>query len=89
MEMKINFRNLTVQVIIGIFIGIAIGFTFPAFGEQLKIVADIFIKMIKMVIAPIVFFTVVIGIGSMGDLKKVGRIGEKLYYILKSSQPLH
>ncbi|NMD69736.1 dicarboxylate/amino acid:cation symporter [Bacillus sp. DNRA2] len=80
--MKINFRNLTVQVIIGIFVGIAIGFIFPDFGEQLKILADLFIKMIKMVIAPIVFFTVVIGIGSMGDLKKVGRIGGKalLYF---------
>lgn len=80
--MKINFRNLTVQVIIGIIIGIAIGFIFPEFGEKLKILADIFIKMIKMVIAPIVFFTVVIGIGSMGDLKKVGRIGGKalLYF---------
>lgn len=80
--MKINFKNLTVQVIIGIFVGIAIGFTFPEFGEKLKVLADIFIKMIKMVIAPIVFFTVVIGIGSMGDLKKVGRIGGKalLYF---------
>jgi aerobic C4-dicarboxylate transport protein len=80
--MKINFRNLTVQVIIGIIVGIAIGFTFPEFGEKLKVLADIFIKMIKMVIAPIVFFTVVIGIGSMGDLKKVGRIGGKalLYF---------
>jgi aerobic C4-dicarboxylate transport protein len=81
-NLKINFRNLTVQVIIGIFVGIAIGFIFPEFGEKLKVLADIFIKMIKMVIAPIVFFTVVIGIGSMGDLKKVGRIGGKalLYF---------
>lgn len=80
--MKINFRNLTVQVIIGIFVGIAIGFIFPEFGEKLKVLADVFIKLIKMVIAPIVFFTVVIGIGSMGDLKKVGRIGGKalLYF---------
>lgn len=82
MKRKINFRNLTVQVIIGIIVGIAVGFIFPSFGEQLKVLADIFIKMIKMVIAPIVFFTVVIGIGSMGDLKKVGRIGGKalLYF---------
>lgn len=85
--MKINFRNLTVQVIIGIFVGILIGFFFPEFGEKLKILADVFIKMIKMVIAPIVFFTVVIGIGSMGDLKKVGRIGGKalLYFEIVST----
>lgn len=75
--MRINFKNLTVQVIIGIILGITVGFLFPEFGAKLKILADIFIKLVKMVIAPIVFFTVVIGIGSMGDLKKVGRIGGK------------
>ncbi|MBL4952993.1 dicarboxylate/amino acid:cation symporter [Neobacillus sp. YIM B02564] len=75
--MKIHFKNLTVQVICGIILGIIIGFLFPTFGAQLKFLADIFIKLIKMVIAPIIFLTVVIGIGSMGDLKKVGRIGGK------------
>lgn len=80
--MKINFKNLTVQVVIGILLGITVGFIFPEFGAQLKVLADIFIKLIKMVIAPIIFFTIVIGIGSMGDLKKVGRIGGKalLYF---------
>jgi aerobic C4-dicarboxylate transport protein len=75
--MWINFKNLTVRVIIGIILGIIVGFVFPELGAQLKVLADVFIKLIKMVIAPIVFFTVVIGIGSMGDLKKVGRIGGK------------
>ncbi|MGD6792575.1 dicarboxylate/amino acid:cation symporter [Metabacillus indicus] len=81
-QVKVNFRNLTVQVVIGIILGITVGFLFPAFGIELKVLADVFIKMIKMVIAPIIFFTVVIGIGSMGDLKKVGRIGGKalLYF---------
>jgi aerobic C4-dicarboxylate transport protein len=80
--LKINFKNLTVQVVIGIILGITVGFIFPEFGAQLKVLADIFIKLIKMVIAPIIFFTIVIGIGSMGDLKKVGRIGGKalLYF---------
>lgn len=80
--MKKALNNLTVRVIIGILLGIVVGLSFPAFGEQLKVLADIFIKMIKMVIAPIIFLTVVIGIGSMGDLKKVGRIGGKalLYF---------
>lgn len=75
--MKISFKNLTVQVILGIIIGIIIGFLFPKFGAELKVLADIFIKLIKMLIAPIVFFTIVIGIGNMGDIKKVGRIGGK------------
>jgi aerobic C4-dicarboxylate transport protein len=76
-EMRINFKNLTARVILGIILGIIVGFLFPEFGSQLKVLADGFIKLIKMVIAPIIFFTVVIGIGNMGDLKKVGRIGGK------------
>jgi aerobic C4-dicarboxylate transport protein len=75
--MRSKFKNLTVQVIIGIILGIIVGFLFPEFGTKLKVLADAFIKLIKMVIAPIIFFTVVIGIGNMGDLKKVGRIGGK------------
>jgi len=80
-------NNLTVRVVIGILLGIAIGFMFPEFGAKLKVLADIFIRLIKMVIAPIIFFTVVIGIGSMGDLKKVGRIGGKalLYFEIIST----
>ncbi|ANB58743.1 dicarboxylate symporter family protein [Anoxybacillus sp. B7M1] len=75
--MRIHFKNLTVQVLTGIVLGILVGFLFPDFGTQLKVLADGFIKLIKMLIAPIIFFTVVIGIGNMGDLKKVGRIGGK------------
>ncbi|MGE7215145.1 dicarboxylate/amino acid:cation symporter [Priestia koreensis] len=76
-QKKPLYRNLTFQVVIGILLGITIGYLFPEFGSKLKVLADIFIKLIKMVIAPIIFFTVVIGIGSMGDLKKVGKIGGK------------
>lgn len=85
--MKKLLNNLTVRVVIGILLGIAVGFIFPEFGTKLKVLADIFIKLIKMVIAPIIFFTVVIGIGSMGDLKKVGRIGGKalLYFEIVST----
>jgi aerobic C4-dicarboxylate transport protein len=55
---------------------------FPAQADNLKILGDLFIKMIKMVIAPIVFFTIVIGFANMGDMKKIGRIGGKalLYF---------
>ncbi|MET3208180.1 UNVERIFIED_CONTAM: aerobic C4-dicarboxylate transport protein [Paenibacillus sp. PvR008] len=82
MKLRINFKNLTVQVVIAIVLGILLGHFFPATGEKLKVLGDAFIKLIKMVIAPIVFFTVVHGIASMGDMKKVGRIGGKalLYF---------
>lgn len=85
--MKINFKNLTVQVISCIILGIIVGAIFPEFGAQLKFLADIFIKLIKMLIAPIIFLTVVIGIGSMGNLKKVGKIGGKalLYFEIVST----
>ena len=80
-------KNLTVQVVLGIILGIAVGYFFPAFGAELKVLADWFIKLIKMVIAPIIFFTVVIGIGGMGDMKKIGRIGGKalLYFEIVST----
>ncbi|MEC0180108.1 dicarboxylate/amino acid:cation symporter [Paenibacillus peoriae] len=82
MKLRINFKNLTVQVVIAIVLGILLGHFFPTTGEKLKVLGDAFIKLIKMVIAPIVFFTVVHGIASMGDMKKVGRIGGKalLYF---------
>jgi len=85
--LKINFKNLTVQVIIAILLGVVVGAVFPEFGAKLKVLADIFIKMIKMLIAPIIFLTVVIGIGNMGDLKKVGKIGGKalLYFEVVST----
>ena len=67
--MRINFKNLTVQVICGIILGIIVGLVFPSFGAQLKVLADIFIKLIKMLIAPIIFLTVITGIGGMGNLK--------------------
>ena len=87
--MKI-FKNLTVQVVTGIILGIAVGAIFPEFGVSLKILADIFIKLIKMLIAPIIFLTVVIGIGSMGNLKKIGKIGGKalLYFEIVSTVAL-
>ena len=85
--MRINFKNLTVQVICAIILGIIVGVLFPSFVAQLKVLADIFIKLIKMLIAPIIFLTVVTGIGGMGNLKKVGTIGGKalIYFEIVSS----
>ncbi len=84
---RFNLRNLTVQVVLAIILGIIVGAIFPSFGAQLKILADIFIKLIKMLIAPIIFLTVVTGIGSMGDMKKVGSIGLKalIYFEVMST----
>src|SRR5437879_4437827 len=72
---------LYVQVLIAIVIGIFIGHFFPDLGKALKPLGDGFIALIKMMIAPIIFCTVVHGISSMGDLRRVGRVGVKtLFY---------
>jgi len=71
------YQNLYVQVLLAIGLGVLLGHFYPALGEQMKPLGDIFIKMIRMMIAPIIFCTVVHGIASTGDLKKVGRIGLK------------
>ena len=72
---------LYIQVLIAIAVGILIGHYFPKAGVALKPLGDGFISLIKMMIAPVIFCTVVHGIGSMRDLKKVGRVGVKtLFY---------
>ena len=76
-------KILYVQVIIGIIAGIIVGYFIynsPENGgwvKNVKLISDLFISMIKMVIAPVIFFTVVLGIVGAGDLKKVGRVGGK------------
>jgi aerobic C4-dicarboxylate transport protein len=71
------YRSLYVQLLVAIVAGIVVGWTVPDVGASLKPIADGFITLIKMVIAPIVFCTVVIGIAHVGDLSSVGRIGIK------------
>jgi aerobic C4-dicarboxylate transport protein len=71
------FRSLYFQVLTAILAGVLLGHFYPQLGEQMKPLGDAFIKMIKMVIAPIIFCTVVHGIASMQDMKKVGRVGFK------------
>src|SRR5882757_4998467 len=68
---------LYVQVLIAIALGILVGNFFPDLGKNLKPLGDGFIALIKMMIAPVIFCTVVHGISSMGDLKRVGRVGLK------------
>lgn len=73
--MKRFFSNLYVQVILGILIGIFCGVYYPDFAIKLKPLGDAFIKLIKMIIAPLIFSSIVIGIAGMQDVKKVGKIG--------------
>jgi aerobic C4-dicarboxylate transport protein len=79
--------NLTFWVLIAILIGIFVGHYTPDTGVQMKVVGDGFISIIKLFIVPIIFLTIVLGIGGMGDLKKVGRIGVKslLYFEIVST----
>ena len=74
--MKINwFKSLYVQVLVAVLIGILLGHFYPQVGESMKPLGDGFIKLIKMLIAPIIFCTVVSGIAGMESMKSVGRTG--------------
>ncbi|WDF70784.1 C4-dicarboxylate transporter DctA [Sphingobacterium oryzagri] len=68
-------KSLYVQVIIGIIVGVFLGVYYPDFAVKMKPLGDGFIKLIKMVIAPLIFSSIVIGIAGMQDVKKVGKIG--------------
>src|SRR5436309_1840206 len=70
-------HSLYAQVLVGVALGALLGFLNPTLGAAMKPLGDGFIKLVKMLIAPIVFTTVVTGIAKMGDLKRVGRIGLK------------
>ncbi|MEO4029176.1 dicarboxylate/amino acid:cation symporter [Chromobacterium vaccinii] len=75
------FSRLYVQVLIAIALGVTLGALAPDLGAKMKPLGDAFIKLIKMMIAPIIFATVVVGIAKMGDMKEVGRVGVKaLFY---------
>ncbi len=84
------FRHLYFQVIVGALLGVVIGYWHPALGESLKPLGDGFIKLIKMLLAPIIFGTIVVGIARMGSLKEVGRVGVKalIYFEIVSTLAL-
>src|SRR5579871_5429177 len=84
------YRILYVQVLIAIALGVLIGYLDPDLGKALKPLGDGFIALIKMMIAPVIFCTVVHGISSMGDLKRVGRVGLKalIYFEVVSTVAL-
>lgn len=74
-EKKPLYRDLTFQVIAAMALGIAFGLIAPELAAKFKILGDIFLKLIKTAVAPLVFFTVVHGIASAGDIKRVGKVG--------------
>jgi aerobic C4-dicarboxylate transport protein len=83
-------QNLTVQVLVAIALGILLGAVDPGWGKAMKPVGDTFINLVKMVIAPIIFLTIVSGVANMQDIKKVGRVGGKafLYFEIVSTLAL-
>ena len=84
------YHSLYFQVIVAIIIGIILGNFFPHFGESLKPLGEAFIKLVKMIIAPVIFLTVVTGIAGMNDMKSVGRVAGKamLYFLTFSTLAL-
>lgn len=72
------FKSLYAQVIMAIITGIILGFLFPDFAVKMKPLGDAFIRLVKMMIAPVIFCTIVSGIAGMQNVKKVGRVGLKV-----------
>ena len=86
-KVRKTLSRLYVQVLIGIIAGILLGHFYPDVGSQLKPLGDLFIKLIRMLLAPIIFASVVVGIARMNDLHEAGRVGVKalLYFEVAST----
>jgi aerobic C4-dicarboxylate transport protein len=80
--MRRLYRNLTAQVLFAITLGVVLGLLAPEVARPMKALGDTFVNLVKMVIAPVIFLTIVLGIANMSDLRKVGRVGGKalLYF---------
>src|SRR2546426_8950394 len=72
-----HWPGLTTQIFLGLVLGVLVGWVWPTVGVAIKPLADAFLRMIKMIIAPLLFATLVVGIAGTGDLKAMGRIGVK------------
>lgn len=73
------YRRQYALVLAGILLGALLGYSFPDVGERMKPLGDLFIRLVRMMIEPIVFTTVVVGVGSMGNMREVGRVGIKAF----------
>src|SRR3954468_4784499 len=80
-------NNLTFRVLVAIAMGVVLGVVSPDTAKAMRPLGDTFVNLVKMVIAPIVFFTIVLGIATLGDLKRVGRVGGKalIYFEIVTS----
>ena len=74
--------RLWFQVLVAMVVGALLGWLKPALGADMKWLGDLFIALVRMMIGPVIFFTVVVGIASIGDMRKLGRVGLKalLYF---------
>ena len=88
--MKRLARNLTAQVLFAVACGVLLGVLDPALAKQMRPLGDTFVKLVKMVIGPIIFLTIVLGIARIADVKKIGRVGGKalLYFEIVSTVAL-
>ncbi|MGC4235848.1 MAG: dicarboxylate/amino acid:cation symporter [Niabella sp.] len=84
------YQVLYIQVLIAIIVGVLLGYFYPTLGEKMKPLGDGFIGLIKMIIAPVIFITITVGIASMNDMKKVGRVAGKafIYFLTFSTLAL-
>src|SRR6266571_7839082 len=71
------YKHLSVQILFGMILGVIVGYVWPQSAEALKTLGDLFIKLVRMLVAPIIFCTVVHGIASVGEAKRVGRVAIK------------
>jgi aerobic C4-dicarboxylate transport protein len=85
--MRRLYQNLTVQVLVAISLGVILGLVAPGTAKAMRPLGDTFVNLVKMVIAPVIFLTIVLGIATMHDLRKVGRVGGKalLYFEIVTS----
>jgi aerobic C4-dicarboxylate transport protein len=74
---RVWYKHLSFQILIGMLLGVIVGYAWPQRAETLKPLGDLFIRLVRMLVAPIIFCTVVHGIASVGEAKKVGRIAIK------------
>ncbi|HMO28981.1 cation:dicarboxylase symporter family transporter [Enterovirga sp.] len=84
---KALWKNLGFQVVVAMILGALVGFLFPSLATQLKVLGDIFLRLIKTAVAPLVFLCVVVGVVSAGDFKRIGKVGlvAMLYFEIVSS----
>jgi len=79
MNLRRIHHNLTFRVLLAVTIGVILGVVNPELAKQMKPFGDTFVKLVKMVIGPIIFLTIVIGISNIADVKKIGRVGGKAF----------